>query len=362
MDRSRRRGRSLAPGIEPLPSRQLLSLFTPISSFNLFPGSTSYGSSGQQLAVQAAIVRHEYNTYVGELKSLELNSQATPQEFLALRDDARAISAAASAANLSIGTAAAKTTAVDVSLQLDRSPLYGLATDSGWSVVSSRVTANLESLDVPQPLIDQTLADMKALAGSAGVSPAEFQTFTNDFYALRDSESTLPANPYYHFEDPGLYFSQHLRGFFRSWGTQKVAAEAKLQSDLRTIQSASAAGAGAAVLHRDLHLLESLGAAVPSATNRQLESTYVAAFAAGSPTAQDVSQLRSNLITILGPVATAGRVASIDRLAADAPALFAAAGESVSSIQTLVDDVGAVVDSGGGETLNPFKVTIRGLG
>ncbi len=45
-----------------------------------------------------------------------------------------------------------------------------------------------------------------------------------------------------------------------------------------------------------------------------------------------LSSRRSNLITILGPVATARRVASVDRLAASAPALFAAAGESVSSI------------------------------
>ena len=118
MDRPRRRDhnrqdRFVAPGIEALESRQLPSLFPPISSYSLF-------SSNQQLTARAAIVRHEYDQYVGELKTLELKSQATPAEFLALRDDARAISAAASAANLP--PTVANTTAADVSLQLDDPP------------------------------------------------------------------------------------------------------------------------------------------------------------------------------------------------------------------------------------------------
>ncbi len=356
--RNRERVRLLVPGIEALEVRQLLSFFAPISSYGLFSGSTSFSSSSQQLAARAAIVRHDYDRYVGELKTLELKSQATPAEFLALRDDARAISAAASAVNVS--TTVTKNTAADVSLQIDRAPLYGSAKDSGWAVVSARVTTNLDSLDVPQPLIDRTLTDMRALAISAGVSPAEFQTFTNDFYTLRDAESSLPSNPYYHFEDPGLYYSQHLRGFFRHWGTQKVAALAKLQDDLRTIQSEThVSAAGITVLHRDVHLLEGLGAVVPSTTNQQLNDTYLAAFADGVPTPPAVAQFRASFIAILGPVATTQRIASIDRLAADTPAFARAIDASLSHIQTIVADVGAVVDAGGGESLNPFKVTIR---
>jgi len=336
-------------------------LFAPISSYTLFPGSTSlgsYSSSSQQLAARAAIVRHDYDRYVGELKTLELKSQATPEEFLSLRDDARAICAAASATNLP--PAVANNTAVDVSLQLDRSPLYGSAKDSGWAVVSARVTTNLDSLDVPQPLIDRTLADMNALADSAGVSSAEFQTFTNDFYRLRDAESSLPSNPYYHFEDPGLFYSQHLRGFFRHWGMQKDTSEARLKADLRTIQSQTRVDpAGITVLHRDVHLLESLGAAVPSTTNQQLDDAYLAAFAEGVPSPQAVSQLRTNLVTILGAVGTAPHIASVNRLAADAPDFAQAQGVSASNVQTIVADVGAVVDAGGDESLNPFKVTIR---
>ncbi len=345
-----------APSVEGLETRQLLSSYNPFSTDSLWPYSTSY----QQFNSRIVFVRHEYDQYVSDLKSLELKSQATPEELLALRDDARAISAAASSANLP--QPAAHNTAVAVSLQLDRSPLYGAAQDSGWGVVTARLTANLDNLDVPQPLIDQTLADMKTLASSAGVSAGEFQTFTNDFYALRNAESSLPPNTYYHFEDPGLYYTQHLRGFFRGWGVQKVAAQAKLQRDLRTVQTENQAGAaGGAVLHRDAQLLEGLGAAVPSATNQQLDEAYLAAFAAGVPTPQILSQLQSNLVTILGPAATAPRITAVDRLVADAPAFARATGAPSSSVQTIVDDVETLVDAGGGQTLNPFKVTVQRL-
>ncbi len=359
MDRRNRphghnRHHRFVPSSEGLETRQVLSSYNPFSTDSIWP----YSSSSQQFASQAAFVRHEYDQYVSELKSLELKSQATPEELLALRDDARAISAAASSASLPQATA--HNTAVAVSLQLDRSPLYGAAQDSGWGVVTARLTANLDSLDVPRPLIDQTLADMKALAASAGVSADEFQTFTNDFYALRNAESSLPPNTYYHFEDPGLYYTQHLRGFFRGWGVQKVAAEAKLQRDLRAIQTENQAGpTGTAALHRDAHLLEGLGAAVPSATNQQLNDAYLAAFTGGVPTSQVLSQLHSNLVTILGPAATEPRITAVDRLVADAPAFARAAGAPSSGVQTIVNDVGTLVDAGGGETLNPFKVTLR---
>jgi hypothetical protein len=317
-----------------------------------------YSTSSQQFNSRVAFVRHEYDQCVGELKSLELASQATPEELLALRDDARAISAAASSANLP--DAAAQNTALDVSLQLDRSPLYGSARDSGWSVVASRLTANLDELGVPQPIIDQTLVDMKNLATSAGVSPAEFQTFTDDFNALRNAESSLPPNTYYHFEDPGLYDTQHLRVFFRGWGVQKVAAQAQIHRDVKAIQGENQAGAaGEAVLNRDAHLLEGLGAAVPSATNRQLDDAYAAAFGAGVPTPSVLSQLKSNLVTILGPAATPPRITAVDRLVADAPASARATGAPSSAVQTIVNDVGTLVDAGGGQTLNPFKVTIH---
>ena len=353
--RDRDRIRRFAPEIDGLEGRQLLSLFPPISSQSFFPGYTSYGSN--QLASRAAIVRHEYDQYVSEVKSLELKSQATSEELLALRDDARSISAAASAANLPAAVASA--TAADVSLQLDRSPLYGSAKDAGWGVVTTRVTTNLETLGIPQPLIQQTLADMKALATSAGVTPSEFQTFTNDFYMLRDGESQLPSNPYYHFEDPGLFYSQHLRGFFRGWGEQKVTAEARLHRDVQTIQSTnSVETAGVALLHRDTQLLQRLGAAVPSTTNQTLDNAYVAAFTDGVPTYVVQSQLRTTLITILGPLATASRVAMINQLVADSPTFALATDAPSPDVATLVDDVGILVNAGGGQTLNPFNVIV----
>ena len=348
------RHRRFIPATESLETRQVLSVYNPFSADSLWP----YSTSSQQFNSRVAFVRHEYDQYVSDLKSLELKSKATPEQLLALRDDARAISSAASSADLS--QPAAQNTAVAVSLQLDRSPLYGAAQNSGWGVVSARLSANLQSLDVPQPLIDQTLSDMRALADSAGVSAAQVQTFTNDFYNLRNAESSLPPNSYYHFEDPGLYYTQHLRGFFRGWGIGKVAAEAQLQRDLKSIQTENQAGpAGGAVLQRDAHLLEGLGAAVPSATNQQLDDAYLAAFAQGLPTSQVLLRLQSNLVTILGPAATAPRITAVDRLVADAPAFARATAAPSSGAQIIVEDVGTLVDGGGGQTLNPFKVTVH---
>jgi hypothetical protein len=348
-DRSHRQGCSYrsVPSVEGLESRHLPSFFAPYSS-----------SYYNQVYYQASVVRHEYDTYVSELKRLELASQATPAEYLALRNDARAISAVASPGNLPHSDVQLKTVAA--SLELDRSPLYGWLDDAGWTEESAKLTGDLGGLNVPQPLIDQTITDMKALAASAGVGAFDFATFTNDFTTLRNGEQTLPSGSGYHFEDPSLYYTQHLRGFFRGWGVQKLAAQGTLERDLRSVQAdARTSPTGATLLNRDVQLLKGLGAAVPSTTMDQFNATYVAAFDQGTPTAAGLAQLQSSLISILGPTATANRVASVKRLVADAPAFYQAVGASETAVQTIVTDVGALVDAGGGEALNPFKITVQ---
>jgi hypothetical protein len=340
------RPRRQAPSVEGLEGRRLPSFFG------------TYSTSYNQVSYQAAIVRHQYDQYVSELKRLELASQATPAEYLALRDDARAISAAASPSNLPRSDVQLK--AVAASLELDRSPLFGWLEDAGWAEESSRLSADLGGLDVPPSLIDQTVTDMRALAVSAGVGPYDIATFTNDFSILRAGAQSLPANSGYHFEDPSLYYTQHLRGFFRGWGVQKVEARATLDRDLAAIRrQAGTTASGAAVLDRDVRILQGIGAALPSTTMDSFNATYAAAFAQGAPTPSGLAQLRSNLVGILGPAATASRIASVDRLAANAPAFYQVVGTSPTSVQTIVADVGALVDAGGGETLNPFKVTIQ---
>ena len=49
----------------------------------------------------------------------------------------------------------------------------------------------------------------------------------------------------------------------------------------------------------------------------------------------------------------------MNRLVADAPSFYGAAGSSASTVQNITDAVTVLVDAGGGESLNPFKVTIR---
>ncbi len=353
-DRSARsnRQRRHIPRLVGLEFRSLLSVFAPF-------GSSVFGSSSSsQYSAQVALVRHEYDTYVGALRTLELKSQATPQEFQALRNDAREISAAASATKLPLE--AARTEAVAVSLQLDRSPLYGWAGDSAWSQYSTRLEASLDSLGVDQSLIDKTLADTKAIAVSSGVSSSEFQTFTNAFSTLHAGEKSLPYSPYYNFEDPELFFTQHLRGFFRGWGMQKVTAEAYVNDLLSTIKTANQlAPPQSAVLHRDVRLLENLGASLPSTSLDGLYSSYVAAYQGGVPTPAIQSQLRENLLAALGPSASAQPIGWVQRLVADAPSFYRAVGSSPSTVQNITDAVTVLVDAGAGESLNPFKVTIR---
>jgi hypothetical protein len=335
--------------VEGLESRQLLSW--------IFPGSTA-----SQQAARAAIVRHEANVFASELQSLELKSQATPQQFLALRDDARAISLTASATTIPAAVATGR--ALPVTLQLDRSPLYGSLQDLGWNVVSTRVTTTLASLGVSQSLTNQTIADMKSIAASAGVTASDFDTFTDDFNTLRNGLAYLNRNSlyntrHYHIEDPAFFYAEHLRGFFRGWAEQKNAAEASLQADLQsTLATIGADRTVQAAVRRDVSILERLGATVTSTANAQLDQAYLAAFARGLPVSQDLDQLRSSILTLLGPAGVGDRLRLANQLVSDAPIIARAAGASLSSFTTLVNATGIVVNAGGDETLDPFKIVI----
>jgi hypothetical protein len=88
-------------------------------------------------------------------------------------------------------------------------------------------------------VIGRTVADRKALAASAGVSGAGFEAFTRDFNALRDGVASLRHSTYDHFEDPGLYDTQHLRGSFRGWGVRRAGDEARLRTDIRAVTEAA---------------------------------------------------------------------------------------------------------------------------
>ncbi len=144
--------RRLAPEVQALESRFLLA------------------TAANAYAQQVAQVQHLDDAYVGYLRTIELHSQATPAEYLALRDDTLAISQAASTTSLS--QAAADLKADAVSVQIDRAFLDGFLDDAGWQQIESRMEANLDGLNVPQGVIDRTIADMKAAAQSVNLSAA----------------------------------------------------------------------------------------------------------------------------------------------------------------------------------------------
>ena len=334
------RPRVLSPICEWLEGRKLLAL-------------------ASQTAAQIAQVRYVSNDYASYVQTLELHSRATTAEYLALRDDALAISEAASTTNLSPNLATARATAA--SLQLDRAFLDGFLDDQGWADLQSRLEANLSGLNVPQPLIDQTITDMKAAAESAGVSAGAYATFTAKANQLRDTENFLKTG-YVHFDDPQLFYTQHLRGFIRGGTADKHQAAAQLGTDVQAIAASSGDPGASGLLNRDVRLLEQIGSRVSVRAFAQVGDALTTAFASGSPSPSDQAQLATSLQQAIGPAQARSTLSAVDRLAADAPALFAAVDHSQDNVATIVRDVTAFVEAGGGAPLNPFRVQIHRTG
>src|SRR5262249_42475076 len=153
-------------------------------------------------------------------------------------NDALAITEAATNSGLAPSVAAQKAAAV--TLQLDRAPLDGWIGDKGWANVTALLTANVSGLGVSQALIDQTVADMKAIAVAAGVTPAEYQKFSSDFSALQQGQNSIvSASPTS--TQPGLIYAQHLSGFFHGVVNQRAFDSAKLNGDLANDEAAAGA-------------------------------------------------------------------------------------------------------------------------
>ncbi len=200
-------------------------------------------------------------------------------------------------------------------------------------------------------LIAKTVNDMEAAAVSANVDPGSYQVFNDDLASYESARGQANS----HFHDPQIYYTQHLRGFFRGWATQKAQDQAALTSEVNTV--AKQAGSGGAVVRRDASILGQLGVPIPSESNDRLTDAYVNTFAQGSPSPATLAEFRTVAISSLGATASASRTAAVDRLISDAPSFFKATG-STSTIRSLVNAVVAVVNDGQGASLNPFKISI----
>jgi hypothetical protein len=338
----RRPARRRAPSFDGLEDRLLLA------------------ATQQSLAYRVAQVQHKYHQYVSDLQRVELGSHATPAESLALRDAARSIGVAAATADLPPQVARAR--ALAVTLQLDRAPLLGWLGDRGWEDMRARLTADLDALGVPPQVADQAIAAMQAVARSAGVTADEYRDLIAKEDSYRDGRDALPSGAA-DLPDPNVYYTQHLRGFFRGGEAQRRADLAKLDTDIRSIgATAGDTPAEASVLRRDTRLLERIGASVTSQADVGLGDAFVAAFALGAPSGQDLTDLEGTIRSIVGAGGIAITLGAVDRLVGDADAFFRATGSSRDGVRILTDDVRSVVEDGGGSPPNPFKVQIgRGL-
>jgi hypothetical protein len=297
---------------------------------------------------------HKYHQFVSELQAIELKSQATPDQSVALSDAARTLSSEASAP----GTPAIKEKAVEATLQLDQAPLYGWLGESGWAEVRARLTANLASLQVPSSAIDQAIAAMQSVAQSARVTYADYQSLTAKEGSYERARSSVRVSTS-HFPDPETYYTQHLRGFFRGGAVSKKDAQAALDADLRAIaRNASDSSAQTGVLHRDVRLLQQVGGTVTSQTFAQFSDAFVAAFDSGAPSAAEQQALGSEFQAILGANALPSTLAAANRLVSDSPAFFQAADSSQATVRLLTTDVVALVAAGGGAAPNAYRIQI----
>ena len=297
-----------------------------------------------------------YGQFIDDLHTLETRSKATPTEYLALRDDARMISQAASAASLNLSTA--QTKANLASTILDRSVLDGSLGPAGWADVQARLTTDLSGLGVSQPLINQTFADIQATASSSRVTAADYQQLSKDMSALSTSEE-IPGNLSYGDMDPSLYLAQHLGGFFRGWAVQRTTDVATLKSDLKTIPSSvDASSADRAALQQEVQLLEKIGAKIPSASNAQLLSIYGGISYDTTGQVVSASQVGESIESTLGGSIKPAQGAEIEKILTNAPKAYQAVGASPTNLATITNDVQAVVNDGVSSAPNPFKVVV----
>jgi hypothetical protein len=339
------------PVTEELEGRQVRSVFGANGFY------TSQFGSSRLYARQAAYAEHKLHQYVSKLQRVELQSRATPAQFLALRDDAHAI--AEEASSQPHVSASAAESALAVTIQLDRAPFEGWLGEPGWRVVRSNLEVSLTALGVDHAVIDKTLADMQSTARSAGVSYEDNVGLAIASDAYQDARLRVPSG-YGSFPDAQTYYTQHLRGFFRGLATARLQSAANLNADVRAIElQSNATPAQAAVVSRDARILKNLGATVTETKNAALGDAFVATFSDGLPTATDQANLRATAGGNLRQSAGASQRAQLETLVADAPTLFEALGSSQANVRTLVAHVQTVVANGADAYLNPFKVVVR---
>ncbi len=223
--------RRFQPVLDALEDRKL-----PSSAAALF-FSPSTSSNSSYYANQAA--QHDYDEFVSELQRIELNSSATPAQYLALRDDSRALTEAASAAVTGTPTPAESNDVIAATLLIDRSLLQGSLSSEGWSGTQARLSADLAPFNVSPTVITKTVTDMQAAAQAANVDPGSYEVLLADMAAVQAARTQVTPS----FRDPNVYYTQHLRGFFRGWAAQKSQDQAALTAEVNSV--ASQAGATA---------------------------------------------------------------------------------------------------------------------
>jgi hypothetical protein len=318
---------------------------------------SSYQNSYQYRSYMTAIGALDQYTTV--LAKIEHRSKATAAESLALRDDAKASGAAIAAAGVDPKVASAKE--ATISSLLDSAPIDGWFTDQGWADERTKLDNLVAGLGVSEDLVTRTIADMRALADSAGVSKGEFYRLSVSINAYKSSEHNLS---YYYglnylnsLPDAHVFYTQHLTGFVQGGKARARADRKQLADDEQALVAASGANATqAGALRGGIHRLQLAEARATSGAIDQLDAAIGSAFAGGAPTVAALSALKAEAGTILansGAAAIAQADGAISMLATFAHAAQAAS----TTIDTVLVDAARIVEEGAAGPANPYLVT-----
>lgn len=205
------RRRPMPLSIENLEGRRLLSV---AANHDGHADRMPHPSAEVVHNVEIDRLKHDFTKLRIDVVQVQFDSQVTKSEVYTLAQDFRALGVPQKPVAYYVNSASkASLVRFDIVYRIDYGFIESGFSASQWANKEDIITADLKKLgiDDPQSKVDQVIADLKAIAQSAGVTVDEnLQYWTDESAVLSD----LRALPNTHLRmDPFYYYSHHLRGF-----------------------------------------------------------------------------------------------------------------------------------------------------
>lgn len=197
---------------EPLEGRKLLS-----GGFHPSPAA----AARSEAMAAAAHLKADFNRVVADIRTMQAGSHMTPAEEIAVSMDLFTIQDVTAPPS---GTKTLANATYDALYRMDYALIEAGMGSQGWADKKSALAADFAALgySVPPAVLDQTMADLEAMARSVGVSVAENTKYWNDEKVVM---TDLAANPAVRQTmDPFYYLSGHFSGFVVGAGRAHIPA------------------------------------------------------------------------------------------------------------------------------------------